>query len=204
MPPIRQSVNGFLNETAQIIPVDRQFKPNLLQLQSSLLQPVLSFRAAPLADQLLGVEVFALTTTLVGAQTKIVWSSLPVPSEEVHRYVGLWVSHNTTALIQFALTTRTQRGQTGAIFASGRDARKGMGAGIRVNMLIASPDNSISALDWQSAPYDLYPGMSFQLESIDSLALLDTVTFQGYRLRMRGPVAVGGVDVTADITPTAS
>jgi len=204
MPPIRRSVNGYLNEAAQFIPVDRQTKPNLLEAQGSILQPVLNFRPSPLVDELLSVDVFALSTTLVVAQNSITWSSLAVPREEVHRYVALYVSHNHAGDREFRLATRGQRGSGVVIFFSGIDVRHNISTGQRVNMLCDQPTTTVGVCNKTNNVLDLYPGMSFQIDNSENLDLLSVVTIQGYRLRMRGPVADGGVDVSADISATPS
>jgi len=204
MPFIRSSVNGFLNEVAQFMPVNRLFKPNLLQAQSDLLQPVLNFRTAPLVDQLIGVEIFAVEEILAGAQTNITWSTAPVPAEEVHRYVGIYISHNSAASKEFRLLTRGQRGPGPTIFFSGIDVRHNIATARRVNILCDQPVTSEGTCNNSQNVLDLYPGMSFQIDNSEALDLLSVVTIQGFRLKMRGPLAVGGTDVSGDITGTAS
>lgn len=204
MPFIRSSVNGFLNEVSQFVPVNRLFKPNLLQAQSNLLQPVLNFRMAPLVDQLIGVEIFAVEEILAGAQNKINWSSATVPAEEIHRYVGIYISHNSAASKEFRLLTRGQRGPGPTIFFSGIDIRHNIATALRVNLLCDQPVVSVGTCNKTRNVLDLYPGMSFQIDNSENLDLLSTVTIQGYRLKMRGPLAVGGTDVSGDITGTAS
>jgi len=204
MPPIRRSINGFLQETAQLIPVDRQVKPTLLQAQGVGLQPTMSFRPSPLADRLVGVDVFALSVTLAGVEDTVTFTSLAVPREEVHRYLMLGVSHDHGSARQFSLVTAYRRGAAGLVFASGRDVLKSLQDQVRTNMLATQGSADNESMSFNSLGLDIYPGQSFVIVNTQALAALSSVTLQGWRQRMRGPVEVGGVDASADIGGAAS
>lgn len=204
MPPLRGSLNGLLNEYSGLIPVDRGLKPNLLQAQPFVLQPVMSFRPSPLADQLLSVDVLALSTTIGAGETLIQWSSAPVPAEEVHRYMVLGVAHDFGAEREFRMVIRGAVGSGAANFWSAVVVRHNLPSGSRTDILGDQPGTSTGAINMKPRGVDLYPGMSFDINNSEVLAATNVVSLQGYRLRMRGPVALGGVDVSGDITATAS
>jgi len=198
VPPVQTSVEALLKELNQTIPVERGIKPIVTESIQTSVVPVYSFRPSPLADQLLRIETFALAFTLTAANDNIQWSSVPVPTLEVHRYFHIWVSHNHGSNRRFTLNVLQQRGTAGFIFASGREVEKDVPTGIRTNMLSPNGDLNRDSLNFGGTPLDMYPGMSFNVANLELLALLSVNTFQGIRLVMRGPEAVGGQDVTAD------
>jgi len=198
VPPVQTSVEGLLKELNQTIPVERGIKPIVTESIQTSVVPVYSFRPSPLADQLLAVETFFITFTLTGVNDTVQYSSVPVPASEVHRYHHIWVSHNHGSNRRFTLNVLEQRGTAGFIFASGREVEKDIPTGIRTNMLGAQGSPDRESHSWNGNPLDLYPGMSFNVSNIEGLAALNVTTFAGVRLKMRGPLEVGGADVTPD------
>jgi len=204
MPPIRRSLNGLLNEYAGLIPVDQQLKPNLLVGQPRILQPTLSFRPSPLADQTVAIESGALSTALVGAENTISWASTPnVPSGEVHRYTMLGVGHNSATPEEFVLFTVYARGDLGG-FSSGLEAHKNIQSARRTNMLAGSSQSGADQHYYNNPHYDLYPGGSFLIFNSTLLDLLTDATLQFNTIRMIGPDTTGPADITDEVTASAS
>jgi len=204
MPFIRGSINGLLQEYGELIPVDRQAKPSLLQNQFSGLQPTLNFRPAPLVDKLIRIEQFALAATFAGAEDTVNWTSTPVPLDEIHRYVLLAPSHNHGSARQFALDLRMQRASAPLIFSSGRMVLKSIQDSLRTNMLSTHGSADNESMSFYAPGFDLYSGMSWGLTNTQALAALSVVTLQGIRLILRGPAEFTGIDVSGDIVETIS